>query len=92
VREINVDDEAHGIRETVSAPTAAPDAIADTEAIQAAFLELNPDARAILALHYVEGRSVAEIAHVMQIPVGTVKWRLFRARQVLDGALKRQDR
>ena len=92
VREIDVDDSSEGIGE-VRAPTlGAPDAIADTEAVQRAFLRLDPDARALIALHYVEQRPLAEIAGILGIAVGTVKWRLFRARRVLDGALKAEDR
>jgi RNA polymerase sigma-70 factor (ECF subfamily) len=54
---------------------------------------LDPDRRAILAMHHLEGRSVAEIAATLEIPIGTVKSRLFTARQALERALtaKRDD-
>jgi RNA polymerase sigma-70 factor (ECF subfamily) len=91
-REIDVGDQAHGADE-VRAPNAeVPEAVADAEAVQLAFLRLDPDARALIALHYVERRSLAEIAAILRIPIGTVKWRLFRTRRVLDAALKAEDR
>ena len=48
---------------------------------------LDPDRRAILAMHHLEGRSVADIAATLEIPLGTVKSRLFTARQALADAL-----
>ena len=53
---------------------------------------LEPDRRAILALHHLEGWSVAEIAATLEIPVGTAKSRLFAARQALERALADGDR
>jgi RNA polymerase sigma-70 factor (ECF subfamily) len=47
----------------------------------AAVLErLEPRKRALLALHYCAGLTVAEIGHVLGIPPGTVKSRLHSAR------------
>jgi RNA polymerase sigma-70 factor (ECF subfamily) len=43
--------------------------------------ELEPGQRALLALYYLEGLSVAGIAPVLEIPAGTVKLRLFNARK-----------
>ena len=92
VREIVVPESADGTGEAGVSTVGAPEAIAEIEAVQRAFLRLGPDARALIALHYVEQRPLAEIAEMLGIPVGTVKWRLFRARRVLDGALKAEDR
>ncbi len=92
VREIAVGDPAQATIEVGSRPAAGPERIAETEAVSLAFGRLNPDARALIALHYVEERPLSEIASILGIPVGTVKWRLFRARRMLDGALKAEDR
>jgi RNA polymerase sigma-70 factor, ECF subfamily len=92
VREIDIDDEARTIGDVRASSADAPDGVADSEAVQRAFLRLDPDARALIALHYVEQRPLSEIATTLGIPVGTVKWRLFRARRVLDGALKAENR
>ena len=52
---------------------------------------LTPDQRAILALHHLDGRSVAEVAEVLAIPVGTAKSRLFAARRALQAGLQLGD-
>jgi len=43
--------------------------------------------REVLVLHYMADLSVEEIARVLQIPTGTVKGRLFRARAALERVL-----
>jgi RNA polymerase sigma-70 factor, ECF subfamily len=43
--------------------------------------------REVLVLSDMEGMSYADIAEALQVPVGTVKSRLFRARRQLQGAL-----
>ncbi len=55
----------------------------DTVAIAEALGRLDPDMRAILWLREVEGYSHAELAGILDIPVGTVKSRLFTAREAL---------
>ncbi len=55
-----------------------------------AFESLDVDARALLVLRHLEGRSVADIATVLSIPEGTVKSRLFTARRALEAALGRE--
>jgi len=64
------------------------DDIADNDAIGRAFDRLRPDERAILALHYVDERLVAEIARTLGIPIGTAKWRLHAARRALEHAME----
>ena len=64
--------------------------LADREAFDRAFETLDADARTILVLHHLEGRSVADIAAVLRIPVGTAKSRLFTARRRLEHALERE--
>ena len=53
-----------------------------------AFDRLGPADRAILVLHHVDERPVAEIARTLGIPVGTAKWRLHAARKALERALE----
>jgi RNA polymerase sigma-70 factor (ECF subfamily) len=48
---------------------------------------LPTDFREVLVLSDIEGMSYAEIAETLQIPVGTVKSRLFRARRQLQSGL-----
>ena len=77
-------------------PTLADDgqetAIVDRDAFGRAFETLPADARAILVLHHLEGQSVARIATVLGIAVGTVKSRLFAARRELERALAEEHR
>jgi RNA polymerase sigma-70 factor, ECF subfamily len=62
-------------------------AAADARVLDAALRTLDIDQRSILVLHHLEGWSVAEIAALLDIPVGTVKSRLHTARTALQGAL-----
>ena len=64
------------------------DDVADNDAIGRAFDRLRPDERAILALHHVDERPVAEIARTLGIPTGTAKWRLHAARRALQRAME----
>lgn len=92
VREIRVD--AAGW-EASSEPTASSGSLEDTaeaDAIRRAFARLDAGPRALLILHHVEERPLAEIAAVLGVPVGTVKWRLHAARQALQRALRREQR
>jgi RNA polymerase sigma-70 factor (ECF subfamily) len=57
--------------------------------LRAAFLDLDPTDRAILALRYGTGLEIAEIAAVVGMPVGTVKSRVHRALARLRGVLAR---
>ena len=42
-------------------------------------------------LHHLDGRALAEIAAVLEVPVGTAKSRLFGARKALERALAREE-
>lgn len=50
--------------------------------------ELPNDARVAFALREMEGLSYEEIADVMDCPVGTVRSRIFRAREAIENDLK----
>jgi RNA polymerase sigma-70 factor (ECF subfamily) len=58
------------------------------EALEARMLELPAGDRAILTLHYQEGRSYEEIAAILDLKMGTVKTHLFRAREKLRNTMK----
>lgn len=61
----------------------AAEAAASFSAIGDAFARLDEEQRSLLWLREVEGQSYAELAAILQIPVGTVKSRLFAAREEL---------
>jgi len=48
-----------------------------------AFSRLGHEQRTLLWLREVEGQSYAELAEILEIPVGTVKSRMFTAREEL---------
>lgn len=62
----------------------------DTDAARAAFLALSPKHQTVLSLHYLEGMSVGELAAVIGCRLGTVKSRLFRAREAMRKELLRR--
>jgi RNA polymerase sigma-70 factor (ECF subfamily) len=67
---------------------AAIEDVAGSDALQGAIDRLTVEQRTILALHHLEERPVKEIAAVLGIPVGTVKWRLHEAREALKRAME----
>ena len=54
--------------------------------------QLSPPLRAVMTLRYVSGFSYAEIAGLLEIPVGTVKSRIFEAHGTLRGAGQAEER
>jgi RNA polymerase sigma factor (sigma-70 family) len=55
----------------------------DLVALEAALETMPFSEREVLTLFYLRDLSLAELAEALSIPVGTVKSRLFRARQIL---------
>ncbi len=66
----------------------SPDSILESdelrETILKAFAALPEDLRRAITLREVEGMSYEEIARIMQTPIGTVRSRIFRARQFIE--------
>ncbi|MEO1051311.1 MAG: RNA polymerase sigma factor [Bacteroidota bacterium] len=60
----------------------------DIQKLRRALREMPTKERFILNLFYLEGQSVREIAETIGIPVGTVKSRLFKAREHLKTIYK----
>ena len=53
-----------------------------------AISELGEAYRSVIVLHYFQGLGYGEIAQVLEVPEGTVKVRLFRAKRLLGRKLK----
>ncbi|MFH1475047.1 MAG: sigma-70 family RNA polymerase sigma factor [Chloroflexota bacterium] len=69
-------------------PRSGPVALAERDAVRRAFSRLPIEQRGLLVLHHVEGRSIREVATIIDVPAGTVKSRLHAARAALDAALR----
>ena len=65
-------------------PVQAPGARAVNAAIEA----LSEDLRQAITLREIEGLSYEEIADVMNCPIGTVRSRIFRAREAIATRLR----
>ena len=69
-----------------------PEAQALTEEIKhkvaQTIAELPRDLRQAITLRELEGLSYEEIAEVMDCPIGTVRSRIFRAREAIDAVIK----
>ena len=50
--------------------------------------ELPPELKTAVTLREFEGLSYEDIAAVMECPVGTVRSRIFRAREAIDEAVR----
>lgn len=70
----------------------SPESLVLTEEIKntvfQAIEDLPEDLRTAITLRELEGLSYEEIAEVMSCPVGTVRSRIFRAREAIDKRLK----
>ncbi len=57
-------------------------------AVAKAIVELDEEQRVVVVLRDIDGLDYAQIAEVLQLPVGTVKSRLFRGRMMLKEKLR----
>lgn len=58
------------------------------EAVNAALEALAPELRQAITLREIEGLSYEEIAEAMSCPIGTVRSRIFRAREAISARVK----
>ena len=62
-----------------------------TPGLMDALMALDEKYRIVLELKYIEGYDVKEVALILGIPEGTVKWRLNRARKALRRELGEEE-
>lgn len=67
-----------------------PDTIADRDELEHAFRTLSPEHRAVLTLRYFSDLPLAEMAEILEVPVGTVGSRLHHATRRLREVLVRE--
>lgn len=58
--------------------------------VEAAIRELPEDLRTAVTLREFDGLSYEDIADIMDCPIGTVRSRIFRAREAIDSQVKEQ--
>jgi RNA polymerase sigma-70 factor (ECF subfamily) len=56
-----------------------------------ALLRLNEKLRLPVVLHYIEGYKVQEISKILNVPKGTVLWRMSKAREELSVILESEE-
>ena len=71
------------IADEASSPQALLDRSLTRDAVRRGLQSLPPDHREILLLREIQGMSYDEIARILDLEVGTVKSRIFRARKKL---------
>lgn len=59
--------------------------------LENAISKLNEDLKMIISLYYYQDIGINEIAKILEIPEGTVKSRLYKARELLYGYLSKED-
>ena len=69
------------------APEANIEQLEQVELVHAALAELSTEYRTILVLREIDGCRYEQIAEILEMPVGTVRSRLFRARLALRAEL-----
>jgi RNA polymerase sigma-70 factor (ECF subfamily) len=86
------DDEDNPRPENDLSDAASPDAVLASKQIAAAVNfaveALSEDLRQAITLREIEGLSYEEIAEVMNCPIGTVRSRIFRAREAIAARLR----
>jgi len=89
---VDVEDAEHFEGESGLKEYATPENLLLTDEIKAtvfgAIEKLPEDLRSAITLREIDGLSYEEIAQVMDCPIGTVRSRIFRARDVIDKELR----
>ena len=67
----------------IPADTWTSESHADLQALEYSLARLPIVEREVLTLFYLEELSLSEVAEALKVPIGTIKSRLFRARQML---------
>jgi len=74
-----------------SQPCTALERREDERRLQAALGLLTEEHRTVLVLKEIDGRKYEEIAEILQVPIGTIRSRLHRARLELRDQLRRDE-
>ena len=80
--------DAADVVEDINTPDAVLHSRQVAETVNAAIESLPPDLRTALTLREIEGLTYEEIAEAMDCPIGTVRSRIFRAREAIAERLR----
>ena len=90
--DLDLQDPEHHDRQALLKDADTPEGVLLTDEIRGvverALEQLPDDLRTAIVLRELEGLSYEEIAEAMDCPVGTVRSRIFRAREAIDKKLK----
>jgi RNA polymerase sigma factor (sigma-70 family) len=86
-RGVSIDDEEFSLVHPAPGPEELLQRAQFQEAVESLLKHLAVRDRTILTLHYQEDRSYEEIATILELPMGTVKTHLHRAREQLKAAM-----
>lgn len=89
-----IDDEAAFYETAASGETSPAQDLAEDQRInqiQSAFERLSEDHRVLLTLHDIEGYRLVELEKILEVPVGTLKSRIHRARARMRALLESAD-
>jgi RNA polymerase sigma-70 factor (ECF subfamily) len=85
-RFLSIDDDTPGTEPTLTVPGSQETRVALAE-VRNAYLSLSEEHREVLLLVAIEGLQYEEASAILDVPLGTVRSRLSRARQALRQAL-----
>lgn len=91
-QDIDIEDAAFFSEESMMKDVDTPDRLLQRDQLQEvvfqAIEDLPPELRRAVTLRELEGLSYEEIADVMECPIGTVRSRIFRAREAIDKKMR----
>jgi RNA polymerase sigma-70 factor, ECF subfamily len=85
---VSLDDRRASHQARASAPDRQFGDLELKDRLEKAIARLPPNARLLVAAHYLEGVRYEDLAEALQLPLGTVKTQLYRAKQQLRRMLE----
>ena len=85
---MSLDDERDAAQATPSAPDRQFGDLELRDRLEKAIARLPANYRLLIAAHYLHGVQYEELAEALQLPLGTVKTQLYRAKQQLRRLLE----
>lgn len=80
---VDIQDQMHNLSDETARAEQLAEQTALQQQIRTALAGLNPEHRALVVLHDMEGFTLTELETILETPLGTLKSRLHRARQAL---------